>query len=261
QGSFDLYQVTFKSDAATDSVALPAEEPLLAQTDSVLQVDESTGTTSANVKGNLLTLEGMVIDAATQKPVIATITVTDMQQGKEVATITSDSAGIYAIHVAPNSNYALAFSANGYLFYSENISLADTEPLHKEVPLRKAVVGAQVVLRNVFFETGKTVFNDQSVTELERLYQLLKANRNIRIEIAGHTDNTGPADINQRLSEERASAVVQYLTQRGINQERLQAKGYGYAKPVADNSTEEGRKRNRRTEFSIIEILGEGQQN
>ena len=75
----------------------------------------------------------------------------------------------------------------------------------------------------------------------------------LRIELGGHTDNVGNAAANQKLSEQRAKAVYDYLVQHGIAAGRLSYKGYGQTQPVADNSTADGRRQNRRTVFTIIE--------
>jgi len=87
---------------------------------------------------------------------------------------------------------------------------------------------------------------------LEIVYQLLVDNPNIYVEISGHTDNVGSAAVNNKLSLERAKSVVDYLIQKGIAKERLTSVGYGFDKPIAPNTTEEGRQKNRRTEFKII---------
>jgi len=78
-------------------------------------------------------------------------------------------------------------------------------------------------------------------------------NPNIKIEISGHTDNIGSAAYNQKLSESRAKAVVDYLIEHGIDRSRLSYMGYGFEKPIAPNDTEEGRQLNRRVEFKIVE--------
>ena len=74
----------------------------------------------------------------------------------------------------------------------------------------------------------------------------------MKIEISGHTDNVGDANFNLKLSENRASAVYNYLLEQKIAPERLTFKGYGQTQPIADNSTEEGKSLNRRTEFMVI---------
>ena len=76
----------------------------------------------------------------------------------------------------------------------------------------------------------------------------------MKIEIGGHTDSRGSTAYNQRLSESRARAVVEYLSSKGIDSRRLKFKGYGSSKPIDTNSTEEGRARNRRVEFTVLDM-------
>ena len=77
-------------------------------------------------------------------------------------------------------------------------------------------------------------------------------NPNIKVQISGHTDNTGTDEYNMQLSLDRAKAVADYLISKGIDAKRLTWRGYGASKPVADNTTEEGRAMNRRTEFTVV---------
>ena len=110
-----------------------------------------------------------------------------------------------------------------------------------------------IVLNNIFFNYNKATLRPESKTELENLIKLMNDNPNIKIEISGHTDNIGSASYNQKLSESRAKAVVDYLIEHGIERSRLSYMGYGFEKPIASNDTEEGRQLNRRVEFKIIE--------
>ena len=96
--------------------------------------------------------------------------------------------------------------------------------------------------------------NPGSITELDNVVKLMNENPNIKILISGYTDNVGkPAD-NLALSRGRAVAVVNYLVNKGVKNERLNFKGHGESNPVADNKTEEGRALNRRTELSIVSV-------
>ncbi|MCB9195321.1 MAG: OmpA family protein [Flavobacteriales bacterium] len=110
----------------------------------------------------------------------------------------------------------------------------------------------QFTLNNVFFDTGKSSLKSTSYKELDELVDLLKLQPDLKIEIAGHTDNVGSDESNKTLSEERAKAVLDYLVQEGIDKNRLTSNGYGSSIPVADNTTESGRKKNRRTEIHIL---------
>lgn len=108
------------------------------------------------------------------------------------------------------------------------------------------------VLNNVFFDTGKATLKSESNRALNDFYEVLFYKETLVIEIAGHTDNIGGEELNLQLSEDRANAVRNYLIRKGIDGNRLIAKGYGFSRPVADNETEEGRAQNRRTEIKII---------
>ncbi|MFM7078738.1 MAG: OmpA family protein, partial [Bacteroidota bacterium] len=109
-----------------------------------------------------------------------------------------------------------------------------------------------IVLNNIFYDFDKASLRKESISELDRLTELLKDNPSMRIELSSHTDSKGTDEYNVKLSQMRAQAVVDYLKYRGVNAERLVAKGYGESKPVATNDTDEGRQLNRRTEFSIL---------
>jgi len=109
-----------------------------------------------------------------------------------------------------------------------------------------------VILNNVSFESNKAVLLKESFSELDKLVLRLSTNKTIKIEIRGHTDNTGNEIENQTLSEERAKAVVNYLVSKKIDQKRLLFKGFGSTKSIASNDTEEGRKKNRRVDFVIL---------
>jgi OmpA-OmpF porin, OOP family len=106
-----------------------------------------------------------------------------------------------------------------------------------------------VVLRGVTFESGRSALKPDSYTILDIVAASLVANPDIKIEIGGHTDNTGSAATNTRLSQARADAVRTYLASKGVAPERMTAKGYGPSQPVAPNTTPSGRAQNRRVEL------------
>jgi len=114
-------------------------------------------------------------------------------------------------------------------------------------------VGESITLRNVFFRTGKYDLLDISIVELDKVVEMMKSHPAMRIELGGHTDNVGSDQLNQKLSENRAKTVYDYLVAHGVEASRLTYKGYGSSQPVADNRTPEGRRQNRRTVFTIVE--------
>ena len=108
-------------------------------------------------------------------------------------------------------------------------------------------------MENVLFEPGKSILLKESYVSLDKLVTQLQTNKTMKIEIIGHTDNVGDETQNQKLSEVRAKAVVDYLISKKIEKTRLSYKGFGSKQPIASNETEEGRKKNRRVEFVVLE--------
>jgi outer membrane protein OmpA-like peptidoglycan-associated protein len=105
------------------------------------------------------------------------------------------------------------------------------------------------VALQINFDTGKATIKPDSQAIVDQIVALLKDNKDLKLSVEGHTDNVGDAKANKALSEARAKAVVAALTQKGIAASRLKAVGFGQEKPVADNSTDEGRAKNRRVEL------------
>ena len=109
------------------------------------------------------------------------------------------------------------------------------------------------VLEDCNFETGKADLKEESYKVIDELVAYLNRKDDERIELGGHTDNVGTAKSNQVLSEARANTVRAYLLMKGIDPNRVTAKGYGLSVPIASNKTADGRAQNRRTEVKILE--------
>lgn len=203
-------------------------------------------------------VKGIVRDLDSKKPMESSVEIIDLKTNKTVFEDYTDAENGEFLAVMPvGSNYLFNVSADGYLFYSENydLSKADVkEPYKIMVDLEKIKRGANVTLKNIFFETNKYDLLPTSIKELEKLIDFLKDNATVGIEIQGFTDNVGDNKLNEKLSQNRASAVYDYLIRHGIAASRLTVKGFGASKPVADNSTENGRQKNRRTSFLITKI-------
>jgi WD40 repeat protein len=127
----------------------------------------------------------------------------------------------------------------------------DSEIVFKD---EKIAVGKTIQLSNILFEQSSFLLRNESYAELDKLVAFLKENPNISIELRGHTDNVGNPQKNQTLSERRVMAVKNYLTQRGISEERIKTAAFGGSMPIADNSTEAGRQKNRRVEMKILKL-------
>jgi outer membrane protein OmpA-like peptidoglycan-associated protein len=203
----------------------------------------------------LALLKGTVKDQNSSKALETQITISDNKTGETLALFNSNSAtGEYLVSLPSGKNYNIAIEKEGYVFYSENVFLSDKEgykEFRKDIKLAPLVSGATVVLKNIFFDSGKHELKAESTTELKRLAKLLEENPKLSIEIAGHTDNTGNDQANIALSETRAVEVMKFLTRLGIPSTRLSAKGYGSSQALDTNDTAEGRQNNRRTEFKI----------
>ncbi len=202
-------------------------------------------------------MKGVIFDNQTKQPIEATAEVIELNSKTLVAKAYSDpKTGEFLISLPDKGSYAVNVSKSGYLFYSENIVLEDTNfsitPFIQNIPLKTIKAGATAVLNNIFFETNAYLLKKESFVELDKLVKMLKEQSRIHIEISGHTDNTGSETYNLTLSEKRAKAVYDYLVENNIDPSRLTYVGYGYKKPIASNDTEDGRKMNRRTEIKII---------
>lgn len=203
-------------------------------------------------------VKGIVTDRDTKKFLEAKVQVVNLNTKKiEYSDYTSATTGDFLAVMPVGNNYAFNVSADGYIFYSENYQLDSTfvnKPFEISVALDKLIVGKNMVMKNIFFNTNEYKLLPTSITELNTLKELLKDNPGLHIEIQGHTDNIGNVLQNEKLSLLRAKAVYDYLINDQIAPERLTYKGYGERNPVAPNDTEIQRKQNRRTSFVVTKI-------
>jgi len=200
-------------------------------------------------------VKGTVKDKKTRKELKARIELFDIAKNQIVSLVESDSiSGEYLMVLTQGSEYALYINKKGYLFQSLNFNystITDFQPLIINIELEPALKGSVSVLQNIFFDVDKYDLKEKSVTELEKIITFLIENPHLRVEISGHTDNTGTQNYNQQLSEKRAKSVYSYIISKGVAPSRLLWKGFGSLKPIQTNDTEEGRQRNRRIEFTI----------
>lgn len=146
------------------------------------------------------------------------------------------SDGSFEMTVTPGVDYLLLATCKGYLNFRNNLHADSLEVEHQHVlqfPLPS--INVPVLVRNVFYEFDKADLTPESTAALDRLTNMLKENPNVTIELAAHCDYRGNDDYNLRLSQRRAESVVRYLTEHGIEAERLTAKGYGETVPKIVN--------------------------
>jgi outer membrane protein OmpA-like peptidoglycan-associated protein len=198
---------------------------------------------------------GKVLNAKTRRPVQADIIFENLVSGKEAGEAISDPAtGDYRIALPYGVNYGLHARAKGYLSVNENLELVDIKnytEINKNLLLVPIEVGEAIQLNNVFFEQGRPILKSESYPELDRLVVILKDNPTMEIELSGHTDNVGNPNSLVVLSQARVGAVKDYLVKNGIASSRITGKGYGAAKPMVKNDSEEHRRMNRRVEFKV----------
>lgn len=201
-------------------------------------------------------VKGIITDSKTQRPLDAAIEIADLTSNTIVyQDYSSSSQGDFLATLPVGRIYGLTISKNGYLFYSDNFSLIghnSARPYQISVTLDVIEVGKKAILKNIFFDTNSFHLKSESQSALKKLTNFMAINPTVRIEISGHTDNVGNDQINQTLSENRAKAVYQYLTTHGVNADKLVYKGYSKSQPLAPNTNDDNRSKNRRTEFKII---------
>ena len=194
---------------------------------------------------------GKVMDDRTRKPIEASVTVSDLETGEEIARFRSDDQnGEYTVILTKGRRYAITAEAPGYIFYSDEYAvpeeLDEGEEIEKDILLRE---GSTRLL--IYFDYNKAELKPDSYPDLQRAIDFLQRNQDLVVEIAGHTDSIGSDSYNKGLSQRRAESVREYMISNGINRNRLKATGYGEEEPVSDNGTDTGRALNRRVEMRV----------
>jgi outer membrane protein OmpA-like peptidoglycan-associated protein len=212
----------------------------------------------------VIIVRGKLIDAKTGKPIGAKIIYERLPDGKEIGVAYSNpETGEYEIHLPGGQRYGVRAEAEGHISTNQNLDLTaytkDGNLVTPDItlaPIEVAVIEADITitLNNIFFDFDKAVLKPESFPELNRIVTLMNEKPGMTVEIAGHTDATGPASYNMTLSERRAKAVSGYLANKGIAADRIVTVFFGETKPLETNDTREGRQKNRRVEFKIIKL-------
>lgn len=210
--------------------------------------------------------EGKVFDINTKAPLAGRFELIDLETGETVIQSKADKVtGEFLVALPTKRKYALNVNYPGYAFYSKNFDMIvgdDLDALHMDIPLIPQGSQGSITLANVFFDLNKSTLRKESYVELNKLYQFLKENPTVRIEIGGHTDTRGDAKSNLTLSHNRAESVYNYIIEKGIDPKRLSYKGYGQTKPIisdgeiaamqSEKEKERAHQSNRRTEYTIL---------
>jgi outer membrane protein OmpA-like peptidoglycan-associated protein len=199
---------------------------------------------------------GKVLNGKTGENIDAAVAFENLVDGAEIGIArTNPQTGEYKIILPYGKNYGFNASAEKFIPVSDNLDLSQAESykeIRRDLTLMPIEVGTTVRLNNIFFENAQATLMENSFAELNKVIKLMQQNSEMEIMISGHTDAVGSAESNQKLSENRAAAVMNYLTNNGIAVDRIKSEGLGETKPMAENDTEEGKQQNRRVEFTIV---------
>ncbi|MEA3310877.1 MAG: OmpA family protein [candidate division WOR-3 bacterium] len=226
-GGYDIYSITLPGQARPEAVA---------------------------------TIRGKVTDEQS-KPLAAAIKWEDLATGENAGELRSNPQdGSYFIVLPLGANYGYYAEKEGYYPVSKNVDLTEqTEAVDITEDIALASIseikekGTAVRINNIFFEFDRYSLRPESFPELDRLAKVLKESPDMKVEIAGHTDNVGTEEYNLELSRKRAQSVVGYLISVGCSRTNLIPMGYGEKKPIDTNDTEQGRASNRRVEFKFLQ--------
>jgi outer membrane protein OmpA-like peptidoglycan-associated protein len=204
------------------------------------------------------TIRGTVKDRDTGRPLDGTVeAATELPDGSILQNEEPIREGSFTIDVPRAGKTDLIISSPGYAFKAISLpgekAIDDLSLQPIEVSLPRARKGETFTVESVNFGFESANLEPASLPALQRLLAMMRENPSIKVEIAGHTDATGGKEVNMSLSRRRAEAVASWLIRNGVLSKRLATVGYGDTRPVADNATPEGRRKNRRTEIRIVE--------
>ncbi|MCS7027282.1 MAG: OmpA family protein [Bacteroidia bacterium] len=217
---------------------------------------ESTPTVQPSFLSKTISVKfsAKITDKLTYLPVDAQIIIEDSTHAP-IRLVANNGLVTETITLEPGT-YKLTVQHQDYLLRKQYITFSkEDKEKNLFIDLEKLYVGKIITFNNINFNPNEATFLPESYPDLNEIYLFLKNNPTVQIQINGHTDNGAPGTNPQyllELSQKRAQAVANYLIQLGISPHRVKYKGFGNTRPIADNSTPEGRRQNRRTEVEII---------
>jgi OmpA-OmpF porin, OOP family len=213
--------------------------------------------TSFSQGDSLVTVEGRVYSAETKEPVVARITYQSLPYGSRTGVINNSN---FSFPLFDNDRYAIVVEAVGYasVKYMLDPTEANDRKIIRDIELQASTgskeheVGKVLRLDHLIFEVAKSKIDPDSYAELDLVASMMQENRNMVIQLEGHTDYLGDPAKNMKLSEQRVEAVRSYLVSKGIHKNRIKLKAFGGTMPLSRDNTPEGHRLNRRVEMRIL---------
>ncbi|MEW5740995.1 MAG: OmpA family protein [Myxococcota bacterium] len=257
QGAFTTHEV--KAAKATVKVTRDGYKPLEQALDLPADPNKPLPKLALVLEPEVKKAKFSITVTANKKPVKAQVALKGDGEGTGSAQVESGEAPAEA--ELPAGKYIIDVIAEGYLAKTREVQVTAGATMNvafelEATPKKSLVVfkGDKIeILQQVHFQTGKAVIMADSNSLLQQVVDSIVKNGVKRVRVEGHTDNRGKKDANQKLSDDRARAVADYLIAQGIDATRIEAVGYGDAKPIAPNLTARGRELNRRVEFIVLE--------
>jgi outer membrane protein OmpA-like peptidoglycan-associated protein/WD40 repeat protein len=211
--------------------------------------------TGEGLASRVVCLRGKTLNSLDSLPLSASVCFTDLETSHILQRKETGVKGDFIFMLNADRNYGINASKENYISGSENIDLvhlSQQDTIYRNLYLTGLKPGAMIRMNCIFFDYNKANLLPNSFGDLDLIAGILNDHKELAIEIHGHTDSIGSRSYNLNLSRERAQSVVNYLISKGTSKERLAIKYFGFDEPVATNSTEEGRARNRRVEVKVV---------
>ena len=202
-------------------------------------------------------VKGRVLNKNTLEPIQGEVVFENMKDGSIYNKVKTNGPNAeYELILPPGMRFGCYADVEDYLAENQLLSTENkvlNTVIERDFYVVPVEVGQSIRLNNIFFDFAKATLREDSFHELDRILPYFEKFANLKIGLGGHTDSVGSDAANQKLSEDRAKSVRDYLVSKGINSDKIEVTGYGESVPVASNDTDEGRQLNRRVEFIIIE--------
>ncbi|MDH5609186.1 MAG: OmpA family protein [Cyclobacteriaceae bacterium] len=231
-----------------DEFFIDPSDPLASSVQHLVQEEETI----------VIAVSGRVINTNTNEGMAnVKVLVERLPDGIDIGSVMTNADGSYNFSLRPGARFGLSADLDGFLSQNENIDLNEirkSDSIRMDLMISPIEAGKPIVMNNIFFAFDRDELTTASYPELERILAYMRTGKIQKIEIAGHTDSRGVAEYNLDLSRRRAKSVYNYFILNGIDRSRIKVEGFGESMPVASNETIEGRTKNRRVEFKVVEV-------